>query len=77
MSVFHLKIEGAQKEMASVIEVRSYIKSIEKSLQDRQSEKFIPLKVRNILKNIRDNEMHEKCDDFENEVLMLYSSCII
>lgn len=76
MSVFHLKIEGAQKEMASVIEVRSYIKSIEKSLQDRQSEKFIPLKVRNILKNIRDNEMHEKCDDFENEVLMLYSSCL-
>lgn len=84
MSIFYLKIEGVQKEIevkrnrsvASVIEVRSYMKSIEKLLQNRQSEKLIPLKVKNILMSIRDNKMHEMCDDFKNEVLMLIDSCL-
>jgi hypothetical protein len=76
MSVFHFKIEGAQKEMISILEVVSYIKALKKSLEDRLEEKFISFKVRSILREVRGKGLDDKCDDFISEVTSVYSSCL-
>ena len=63
MSVFHYKIEEAQKEMISILEVISYIKALKKSLED-DKEKFIPMRFRKIVKHVLAKELDEKWNNF-------------
>lgn len=76
ISIFQEKIEAVQQEMASITEIRSYIKSLEKTLQDRLNGSFIPLSVKTELRKIREKGFHEECDQFSQEILALYSSCL-
>lgn len=49
---------------------------MKKSLEDRSGEKYVPIKVRSIIKDVRAKGIEEKCENFLSEVLTTYSSCL-
>lgn len=71
MYVFHGKTEKLEKSDNSIIETRNILASLNKTLEDRMKENFIPLKAQSIL-NKQDentkNELKKNCIDFYREM---------
>lgn len=55
LSIFQKRVERVQSECNSVVEVRFHIISVQKILEARQTDKFISLKVKELLKSLRDD----------------------
>lgn len=71
MHVFHAKIEKVEKSDNSVIEIRNIFTYLNKTLEDRIKENFVPIKVQNILDKQDENtkvEFKKRCIDFYKEM---------
>lgn len=81
MHVFSVKIKTVERENISAMETIDTLNSLKKSLKSRISEKFIPMKVREIFKKqtemgqmkklslLREAFLHDysRCDEYLNE----------
>lgn len=77
LSIFQTKVEKVQSECNSVLELRFHIIAVQKMLEARQSDKFIPFKVKELFKTLRDDGTIQQMvlNKFTDEALNVYQSC--
>lgn len=77
LSIFQKRVERVQSECNSVVEVRFHIISVQKMLEARQTDKFISLKVKELLKSLRDDGTIQQMmiNKFTDEALNVYKAC--
>lgn len=73
--IFHETVAKIERSKNSVIEILECLFSVGNILKNRQSQQFVSIKVKSMLKNLRDNGFSHKADEFMTDVSILYSSC--
>lgn len=73
-SVFHINFQKIENGKNSVIEVLEILISTEESIQNRVSNNFMPLAVKEILKN--NSDLTTECLIFEKHAIQLYHNCL-
>ena len=73
--IFHETVAKIDRSKNSVIEILECLSSVGNIVKKRQSQQFVSIKVKSMLKNLRENGFSHKANDFMTEVSILYSSC--
>ena len=76
MSVFHSHIAEIEHENNSLLEVINCLKSVQSVLQCRAQDRFMSLKVKELLTKLRQDGLDDRCDAFCSQVAIMYSTCL-
>lgn len=76
MSIFHTNIERIERQDNSVVETMSILENVLSTLEERAANKFIPLKVSDILRKCYENGLDRECDLLKLEFYDLYENSI-
>ena len=66
--IFHETVAKIERSKNSVIEILECLISVGNILKNRKSQQFVSIKVRSMLKNLRDNGLSHKADEFMTDV---------
>ncbi|XP_030049150.1 protein FAM200B-like [Microcaecilia unicolor] len=76
MNVFHSHIEKLERDNNSLLEVMNCLKSVQSALTCRAQQSFMSLKVKELLKKLRQDGLDDHCDAFCSQVASLYTTCL-
>lgn len=76
MHIFHGKILEIEAEQNSVLEVMATINSLTETLRHRYSESFLPIKVKSILSEIEERELHSEINKFNLNCMNCYKKSL-
>lgn len=76
MGMFKINVDALQREGTSVIEMQSILQNVKTSLEDRLASKFIPLKLKMMMSQTKEEGYEGECEKFSKQAEELYSSCL-
>lgn len=76
MTVFHQNIERIERLDNSVIETLVILEDVIENLNNRLKSKFIPLKVRELLKKASEEGLERECEVFKKNMFFVYEKAV-
>ena len=76
MSMFHGRIQVIERANNSVAEVLENLELVHNMLVERKNENFMPLTVKKLLVEKREEGYKDECKNFLFEVANLYERCL-
>lgn len=74
MSVFHHNIQALEREQSSLVEIMSILENTFNVIKERNNSNFKSLKVKEILRNKREQGYAAECEEFNTEISLVYES---
>jgi hypothetical protein len=75
-SIFQTNIANMEREKNSVVEIYDILNKVLSALTDRREENFIPLIIRNKLKDLKEEGYEAEVQNLKKEISDVYSRCI-
>lgn len=59
-----------------MVEMQSILLNVKTSIEDRLASRFVPLKVKKMLSELKEDGYEDECKKFMQQIEELYSSCL-